>query len=224
MKSRLLVSIVALFLPWPLRRLVLVYLLGYSIHKTARLGYSLICPVHLEMEPGAYIGHLTFCKTGVNLLRMGKGAAIGNLNWITGEPLGTSLHFQDLEARRPELIVHDQAAITNRHFVDCTATVSIGRFSTFAGLRSTILSHSIDLDSCRQTAEPVSVGEYCFVGALTVLLPGAALPDYSVLGANSLLNKHYNEPYYLYAGCPARPIKQLSPDCKYFTRTTGFVK
>jgi acetyltransferase-like isoleucine patch superfamily enzyme len=224
MKLRLLVSIGALLLPWPLRRLALVYLLGYSIHKTARLGYSLICPVHLELGPGAYIGHFNFCKTGVELLRLGKGAVIGNLNWITGEPLRASRNFQGLEGRRPELIVHDQAAITNRHYLDCTATVSIGRFSTFAGIHSTILSHSIDLDSCRQTAEPVSVGEYCFVGAVAVLLPGASLPDYSVLGANSLLNKCYSEPYYLYAGCPARPIKQLSPDGKYFTRTAGFVK
>ena len=224
MNSRLLVSLLAFLLPWPLRRLVLVHMLGYSIHKTARLGYSLICPMHLEMGPGSCIGHLTFCKTGVDLVRLGNGAAIGNLNWISGESLRETVHFQDLEGRRPELIVHDQAAITNRHFVDCTATVSIGRFSTFAGIRSTILSHSIDLEACRQTAEPVSVGEYCFVGAATVLLPGAALPDYSVLGANSLLNKHYSEPYYLYAGSPARPIKQLSPDSKYFTRTAGFVK
>lgn len=224
MNSRLLISLLALLLPWPLRRLVLVYLFGYSIHKTARIGFSLVCPVHLEMGPGAHIGHLTLCKSGVDLLHLGEGAAIGNLNWITGEPLGASLHFQDLEGRRPELIVHDQAAITNRHFVDCTATVTIGRFSTFAGLRSAILSHSIDLDSCRQTAEPVSVGEYCFVGGMTVLLPGSALPDYSVLGANSLLNRHYSDPYYLYAGSPARPIKQFTRDSKYFTRTTGFVK
>jgi acetyltransferase-like isoleucine patch superfamily enzyme len=176
------------------------------------------------MGPHSHIGHLTLCRAEVELVRLGESAAIGNLNWITGESLRETVHFKELEGRRPELIVHDQAAITNRHFIDCTATVSIGRFSTFAGIRSIILSHSIDLDSCRKTAEPVSVGEYCFVGAVTVLLPGASLPDYSVLGAYSLLNKHYSEPYRLYAGCPARPIKQLSPDCKYFTRATGFVK
>lgn len=224
MNPRLIISLATLLLPWSVRRFILVHFLGYSINKTARLGYSLICPVCLEMGPGSRIGHLTFCKSGVELLHLGEGAAIGNLNWITGEALGASLHFQDLAGRRPELIVHDQAAITNRHFVDCTATVSIGRFSTFAGLRSSILSHSIDLDLCKQIAEPVTVGEYCFVGAMTILLPGAALPDYSVLGANSLLNKHYTDPYYLYAGTPARPVRQLPRDSKYFARTTGFVK
>jgi acetyltransferase-like isoleucine patch superfamily enzyme len=224
MNLRLLVSLVALVLPWPLRRPVLVYLLGYSIHRTARIGCSLICPAHLEMGPHSHIGHLTFCRAEVELIRLGEYAAIGNLNWITGESLRGTIHFQDHEGRRPELVVNDHAAITNRHFIDCSASVSIGRFSTFAGLRSTILSHSIDLNECVQSVEPVLVGDYCFVGTTCVFLPGAALPNYSVLGANSLLNKHYSEPYYLYAGNPARPIKQLSRDCKYFTRTTGFVK
>jgi len=125
--------------------------------------------------------------------------------------------------RRPELIVHDQAAITNRHFIDCSASVSIGRFTTFAGCRSIVLSHSIDLVNCKQSSSPISIGEYCFVGAASVLLPGASLPDHSVLGANSLLNKIHTEQYFLYAGNPARPVKQLSSDMKYFTRTIGNV-
>lgn len=223
MYRRAVISLAALFLPWQLRRLVLVHVLGYAIHKTARIGYSLICPVHLEMGPRSCIGHLTLCKPGVELLHLGEHAAVGNLNWITGESLSSTEHFVDDAGRRPELVVHDHAAITTRHFLDCTASVSIGRFSTFAGLQSVVLSHSIDLVSGRQSAKPISVGEYCFVGAAAVLLGGTALPDYSVLGANSLLNKHYTEPYYLYAGNPARPVKQLARDGKYFTRTKGYV-
>lgn len=224
MKSRVLISLASCLLPWRLRRFVLVHLLGYRIDKTARLGYSLICPVRLEMGPGSRIGHLTCCKSGVELLHLGEGASIGNLNWITGETTQSSQHFHHEHGRRPELIVHDQAAITNRHFVDCTASVTIGRFSILAGVRSVILSHSIDLEECIQSAGSVSVGEYCFVGTSSVLLPGSKLPDYSVLGANSLLNKQYTEPYFLYAGSPARPTKQLPPDYKYFNRNVGFVR
>ena len=223
MNSRVLISLAAILLPWPLRRLMLVHLAGYAIHKSARIGYSLICPTRLEMGPGSRIGHLTLCKPGVELLRLGERAIVGNLNWITGEPLQGTPHFHDAEGRHPELVVHDHAAITNRHFVDCSAAVSIGRFSTFAGLHSIILSHSIDLSTCKQSVKPVSVGEYCFVGAASVLLAGSALPDNSVLGASSLLNKHYTERFYLYAGNPARPIKQLPSDCKYFMRTVGYV-
>lgn len=223
MVFRVAISISTLLLPWPLRRLILVCLLGYDIHKTARIGCSLISPVRLRMGPNSKIGHLNMCKAGVELLQLGEGAEIGNLNWITGVPMIGTTHLKGMSDRRPELIVHDQAAITNRHYVDCTATVTIGRFSTFAGCRSIILTHSIDLTECRQGAEPVSVGEFCFVGAACVLLPGAELPGYSVLGANSLLNKKFLNPYNLYAGSPARPVKQLPEGMKYFNRTKGFV-
>ena len=206
-----------------MRRQVLVHVLGYKIHRTARIGYSLICPVRLEMGPDSRIGHLNLCKAGVELLQLDEHAHVGNLNWISGAPLQGTAHFKDVAGRCPELLVHDHAAITNRHYVDCTAAVSIGRFSTFAGCRSIILSHSIDLAACKQDAAPISIGEYCFVGAASVLLAGSVLPDYSVLGASSLLNKRYTEPYYLYAGNPARPMKQLSRANKYFARAKGYV-
>jgi hypothetical protein len=49
------------------------------------------------------------------------------------------------------------------------------------------------------------------------------LPDFCILGAKSLLNKDFTETYQLYGGVPARPIKSLSRDCKYFQRTEGLV-
>jgi acetyltransferase-like isoleucine patch superfamily enzyme len=220
---RVVICLSSLLLPWPMRRLVLVYLLGYDIHKTARIGCSLICPVRLKMGPKSTIGHLNMCKDGVELVQLGEGAEIGNLNWITGVPMHGTTHLKDHNERHPELVVQDQAAITNRHYIDCTAKVTIGRYSTFAGCRSIILTHSIDLALCEQGAAPVSVGDYCFVGAACVLLPGAELPPYSVLGANSLLNKQFIDPYRLYAGSPARPVKELSPELKYFSRTKGYV-
>jgi hypothetical protein len=50
-------------------------------------------------------------------------------------------------------------------------------------------SHSIDLHECRQSSKPFAIGEYCFVGTGCVILAGSELPDYSVLGASSLLNR-----------------------------------
>jgi len=55
------------------------------------------------------------------------------------------------------------------------------------------------------------------------LLGGSALPDFCILGAKSLLNKNFTDTYQLYGGVPARPIKPLSRDCKYFQRTEGLV-
>jgi acetyltransferase-like isoleucine patch superfamily enzyme len=145
------------------------------------------------------------------------------LNWICGEPLGDVGLFAHQEDRRPELIIGEHAAITNRHLIDCTNSFIVGRFSTVAGWNSQILTHSIDIERCRQSSAPIHIGDYCFIGTNSVLLGGSYLPDYCVLGAKSLLNKQYTERYWLYAGVPAKPTKQLSPDLAYFTRSRGAV-
>ena len=174
------------------------------------------------MDAGARIGHLTMCK-GLGLLKMGEKSSIGNLNWISGFPESDHTFFSAEIGRQPELILGAQAAVTNRHSLDCTNSVQIGRFTTFAGIRSQIMTHSIDLYKSRQSSKPVTIGEYCFVGTGSVLLAGCALPDYSVLGAGSLLNKQFVDPYFLYAGNPAKPVKALPKEMAYFTRWAGFV-
>ncbi len=44
--------------------------------------------------------------------------------------------------------------------IDCTARVRIGAFATIGGFRSQLLTHSIDFEAGRQTAEPIEIGEY----------------------------------------------------------------
>ncbi len=108
-----------------------------------------------------------------------RTARIGRGNWITGFPLGGTRHFLHEPDRAPELHVGTHAAITNRHLIDCTNRVHLGAFSTFAGFRSQILTHSIDLGSCRQSSAPVRIGRYCFVGTGCTLLAASSLPDFS---------------------------------------------
>jgi len=220
---RKILALVSVLFPWQMRRWLLVKLLGYEIHPTARIGWSWICPEHLAMAAGARIGSLTVCK-GLSLLQMGEQARLGNLNWVSGFPRGNPAFFKDELERRAELVIGDHAAVTHRHILDCTNAVRIGRFSTFAGYRSQVLTHSIDLLRCRQASKPVTIGEYCFVGTGSVLLGGCVLPDYSVLGALSVLNKAYTETHWLYAGNPARPVKALEEKMLYFERSAGFVK
>jgi len=141
-------------------------------------------PARLKMGPKAVIGAFTVCK-GLGLLQLGELAFIGPLNWIWAFPLGTSSHHFELDpGRKPQLIIGEHAAITSRHIIDCTDEVFIGGFSTFAGYRSQILTHSIDLNESRQRCKPVRIGHHCFVGTGCVLLGGCGLPDRSVLGAH----------------------------------------
>ena len=214
--------LLSFFLPWGLRRSFLEKQFGYQIHPTARIGLSWINPTRLIMEENTRINHLTLCK-GLDLLHLKPNSMIGRGNWITGFRVGPSPHFADEADRRPQLIVGEHGAITHRHFIDCTNSITIGKFSTLAGLSSQIMTHSLNIERNRQTSQPVRIGDYCFVGTNCVLLGGSVLPDFCVVGAKSLLNKAFTESYQLYGGVPARPIEKLSPDCKYFTRTEGFV-
>lgn len=216
------VALVSLLLPWAMRRPFLEKQFGFQIHPTARIGLAWIFPTRLIMEENTRIDHLTVCKN-IDLLHLKAHATIGRGNWITGFPLGPSPHFADEQDRQPQLVLGEHSAITHRHLIDCTNAVTIGRFTTFAGFQSQILTHTIDIASSRQTSASVRVGDYCFVGTNSVLLGGSALPDYCVLGAKSLLNKTFTETHRLYAGVPAERVKELPADWKYFTRSEGFV-
>lgn len=220
MKS--LMYLLALLMPWVLRRRILQTIFGFELHPSSRIGFSWVRPKRLRMGPNSSIGHLTVCK-GIDLLVLGECAIIGNWNWITGYPAGDPLHFSHQTHRKPQLLIGDHAAVTNRHLIDCTDSVIIGKFSTFAGFRSQILTHSIDMQECRQDSASVSIGDYCFIGTDCVLLGGASLPSYSVLAAKSLLGKQYTEQYHLYGGVPAKAIRALPKDYGYFCRATGYV-
>jgi acetyltransferase-like isoleucine patch superfamily enzyme len=221
---RNILAIVVALLPGKLKRFIYIRFFGYSIHPNARIGLSLITCENLVMDEKSKIGHLNVIK-GLKTVELGAFATLGNLNWITGFPLNTtSEHFRSETSRSPCLFVGDHSAITHRHLIDCTNTVSIGRFSTFAGFRSQILTHSISIQDCAQRSAPIEIGDYCFVGTGSILLPSASLPSYSVLGAGSLLNKAHTKEYFLYGGIPAYPIKELDKGAAYFHRHTGYVK
>lgn len=210
-------------LPWLLKRLLLQHCFGYQLAPSARIGLAWIYPQRLYMAGEACIAAGT---VAVNLeaLEMGPHSSIGRSNWITGFPTGThSPHFAHQPERHAELKLGAHAAITKHHHIDCTNRITIGPFTTIAGYSSQLLSHAIDLQHNRQHSEPIVIGAYCFVGSSCVILGGSALPDHSVLGALSLLNKPYSEPWSLYAGQPARRLKAIDPSAAYFSRSSGFV-
>lgn len=220
---KILLNCLIVFLPWKLRRWVLNKFFHYQIHPTAKIGFSYVYPKHLIMEEGARIGHL---NVAIHLddMALGKNVIVDRGNWITGFPTGiSSKHFATDVERKSELLIGKESAITKNHHIDCTNSIHIGRFVTIAGYRSQFLTHSINVYENRQESHPIVIGDYCFVSTEVKILGGSILPNYSVLGAGAVLNKEYAEQYTLYAGVPAKPVKNLNPMAKYFHRKTGFV-
>ncbi|WP_237421219.1 acyltransferase [Flavobacterium sp. Sd200] len=206
-----------------IKRHLLKFFYKYEIHKTAHIGLSWIYPKKLTMGPNSRIGHF---NTAVHLdeIILGERVSIGRGNWITGFATGTaSKHFKHQPERKSILSIGDHSAITKNHHIDCTSPIIIGKFVTIAGYQSQFLSHSINVYDNRQDSKQIVIGDYCFVGTNVVMLGGAVLPGYSVLGAKSLLNKAYTEEWKLYGGNPAKPILDIDKNAKYFSRDTGFV-
>jgi len=56
--------------------------------------------------------------------------------------------------------------------------------------------------------KPVKIGDYCWIGNRSTIMPGTVLPERVIVAANSLLNKDYIEkgilPFSVIGGMPAK--------------------
>jgi len=120
---------------------------------SSRIGLSLVAATEVELAENARIGHLNVVR-GLSRLELGPHSIIAQLNWITGFPAGPSRHFAHQPDRRPTLRLGEHSAVTRPHLLDCTNSISIGRFTTVAGFRSQILTHSIDLATNARIPRP----------------------------------------------------------------------
>lgn len=220
---KLLFKVVIVLMPWRIRRLILVKFFKYEIHPSAKIGLAWIFPEMLIMSMDSRIDHFTVA-IHLDCIQMDRGTKIGRGNWITGlTTLKKSIHFNHRSSREAKLCMRESSAITKNHHIDCTDLIEIGRFATIAGYNSQFLTHSIDLVEGRQDCAPILIGDYTFVGTNVVVLGGAILPSFSILGAKSLLNKKQSDECTLYGGVPAKPLSKVNPKSKYFIRGEGFV-
>lgn len=219
----MLFQLIIILLPWSIRRRLLQIVLGWRISPSAIIGKSIILAKYVAMGPRSRIHHLVFCKK-IDRLLMGEDSGIAQLTFISGFSTSDKRFFRSVDVRNCELVLGAHAGITSRHFVDCNGGVYIGDFTTVAGIRTQILTHSIDVYHNQQDAKPIHIGRACFLGTGCILLPGSVLPDCSILGAGSVLTKAYDQAGMLYAGSPAKPIKSLDVDkVPYFHRTKHVV-
>lgn len=221
------VQILLFFFPWRIRKYLLKKLCHFELSDNTKIGFSIILAKKVILRDNARIGHFNFVKP-IDCLQLNENSKIGSRNWITGFSVKDvnvikKSHFSHVKDRQCVLILGKESSVTSRHYFDCNGGIYIGNYCTIAGFETAFLTHSIDLKNNRQDALPIVIGDYTFIGARCTILKGTKLPDYSVLGACSLLNKQYENNYGLYAGTPARYIKSLE-GYQYFSRKQGFVK
>lgn len=70
-------------------------------------------------------------------------------------------------------------------------------------------NHSIENPDEHVEAKNVILGESCWIGFNSVILPGVILGNHTIVGAGSVVTKSFPEGHCVIAGNPARKIKDL---------------
>jgi acetyltransferase-like isoleucine patch superfamily enzyme len=169
------------------------------------------------MGSGSRIGHFTVAR-GMHRMVLGNNGRIGQWNWMSAAAFSPA-EGADL---RGHLILGKDSSITSRHYLDCSGGITIGNFTTIGGVRSTFLTHQIDLIQSIQTSQHLSIGDYCFIGSDVRLVPGAKIGDRVVVAMGAVVVGSLDQSYTVYGGVPASPIKTMG-HAGYFQRKSGFV-
>ncbi len=100
-------------------------------------------------------------------------------------------------------------------FFDGPGAIAIGD-ETVIGMRAVLVTSTHDLAGPGRRAdlprsEPITIGRGCWIGAAAVVLPGVTIGDGCVVAAGAVVTRDC-EPDGLYAGVPARRVRDLPTD------------
>lgn len=96
------------------------------------------------------------------------------------------------------------------YYQNARGTIVIGKGSYIAN-NVTIVTANHDFSDLEayQPGKDVIIGDRCWIGANSVILPGVHLGDHTIVGAGSIVTKSYPQGNLVIAGNPARPIRLL---------------
>jgi acetyltransferase-like isoleucine patch superfamily enzyme len=212
-------TVLSLFLPLlpsSLRRTVARRVLGWDVAPTAFIGRSIISARHVTLGPGSSIGPFNVIRH-LDRLELAEGASIGSRNQILGIPAGATV-FRHSPDREAALVMGRYSLITVAHEIDCSDRVEIGEYASFAGFRSQILTHSLDLVRDRFMTAPVVVGAHAAVMSGCILQNGTGVPARSILSAGSVVTTKLTQELTFYRGNPAEAVRELPDRLRFFHR------
>ena len=208
-------ALLMVVLPASMRRRV-ARMRGWDIAPTAYIGRSIIMVGHVSMGPGAVIGSWNVIRD-LDELRLGAGASIATRNSISA-PVLSEEFFTLSPGRRSALILGDHAMITVGHEIDCSDRVELGDYASFAGFRSQILTHSLDLVRDRFVTGPVEIGDRSAVMSGCLLLSGTRVPRRCIVSAGSVVTTKLANELTFYRGNPAQAVRSLPANLRFFRR------
>lgn len=162
----------------------------------------------------------------LGLKAFGKNCKVSRFARIYGAPaisLGDHVRIDDFSILSGEIVLQDyihiashctlhggkgDARITMQSFSGLSARVSIyARSDDYSG--EWLTNPTVPADFTNVISKGVTIGRHAIIGTGTVVLPGVTIGEGAAAGAMTLVNKSL-DPFMIYAGNPARPLKPRS--------------
>lgn len=224
-KLKLAILTVIAVMPSPLACLCYRVFFGYKIGKRVRIGFSILDANVCEIGDAVSIGHFNIF-TRIDKLTVGEHSRIGVLNIFRGGDeirIGrycdilrlneiNSIPEPDIVSNAdPRFILGDGSLLAASHKIDFTDRVEFGKRVILGGRNSSVWTHN------RQKTQPVTIGDYSYIGSEIRIAPGGSIPAKCIVGIGSVVTKIFENENRLIAGVPAKEVKELDEDGKFLT-------
>ena len=123
-----------------------------------------------------------------------------------------------------DVTIGEESWINHRCYFDTRAHVEIGR-SCDVGMEVMFCTSTHDVGPAlkragRYRTAPITVGDGSWIGSRAVVLPGVTIGEGCIVGAGAVVNRDC-EPHGMYAGVPARRVRELDPGQSTSSRATA---
>lgn len=179
--------------------------LGNKIGKNVKIGFSFITAKNIIIKNNVRIGHFNLIlnqsinlhnRSNIGYLNILKGpfnlilksdAAIGNKNYFTRG-------YKGITYGESTLSLGELTKITTEHHLDLTRSISFGKFSILAGVKSQIWTHGYyhaDLGKDRIRIDgSIEIGDNVYIGSGCIFNPGVKISNAIHLGSGCVLSKN----------------------------------
>ena len=160
-------------------------------------------------------GAMSFIKAPIFLahtrhISIGKNVKIWHHARFEAVTLYNSKEFS------PEIIIEDNVGIQQNFHCTCASRIRIGKGTLITqNVGIFDIHHGYDLPDISPIVQDiktksVDIGENCFIGMNSVILPGTILGRQTVVAAGAVVSGVFPD-YCVIAGVPARIIKRYNP-------------
>lgn len=207
---------------------LLLRLAGFKIGRKVKIGFSIILVRSMDLGDHCKIGHFNLIMNDSIVMRRGayihilnllkgpfalildENAAVGKSNILNRAKIGITYGHSELKLGK-------LSKLTANHYIDLTRSITIGDYSTLAGIRSQIWTHGYlhasEGPSRFRIDGEVIIGNNVYIGSACLINPGVTIADVITVGGNSTISKSLFEPG-MYAAQPLRFISKSYEETK----------